>query len=57
MRIWPIVLGLTDQMTDNFDWTQLNDLYEKYNSQWNSILEDQESRFTAYRERKSLIGN
>lgn len=56
MRIWPIVLGLTDQMTDHFDWTQLNDLYEKYNSQWNSILADQESRFTAYRERKSLIG-
>jgi hypothetical protein len=57
MRIWPIVLGLTDQMTDHFDWTQLNELYEKYNSQWNSILADQESRFTAYRERKSLIGN
>ncbi|XP_054164526.1 TBC1 domain family member 17-like [Oppia nitens] len=53
-RLWPLVLGLTDSV-DEFDWTQLSDLFEIYNTQWNAILPDQELRFTAYRERKSLI--
>ncbi|CAG2113406.1 unnamed protein product, partial [Medioppia subpectinata] len=53
-RMWPLVLGLTES-ADEFDWQELSDLYDKYHSQWNSILADQELRFTAYRERKSLI--
>lgn len=54
-RLWPLILGLTDQNVA-FDWTELNDLYDLYFSQWNSITPDQETRFTAFRERKSLIG-
>lgn len=54
-RLWPMILGLTDQ-NKPMDWTNLEDLYNQYSSQWKSILPDQETRFTAYRERKSIIG-
>lgn len=49
------MLGLTEDVSE-FDWSELSDLFDKYHSQWNAILLDQELRFTAYRERKSLIG-
>lgn len=54
-RLWPMILGLTDQ-NKPMDWSPLEDLYNKYCTQWKSILPDQEKRFTAYRERKSIIG-
>ncbi|XP_074597006.1 TBC1 domain family member 15/17 [Brevipalpus obovatus] len=52
-KIWPLILGLTDNI--DMDWSELKSLYDHYNKQWRAILPDQESRFTAYRERKNLI--
>jgi len=54
-RLWPLVLGLT-HVNESSYWTECSRLFDIYNNQWNSILPDQETRFTAYRERKSLIG-
>lgn len=57
MRLWPVILGLTDDPQTKFDWTEMNKLYKHYRSQWESILPEQEKRFSLFRERKSLIGN
>lgn len=55
LRLWPLVLGLTDDWKV-CDWQEREQLFQHYDKQWNSILPDQETRFTAYRERKSIIG-
>jgi hypothetical protein len=54
-KLWPLILGLTSSL-DDFDWAPLESLFDIYNSQWTAILPDQENRFTAFRERKSIIG-
>lgn len=36
-------------------WQELEKLYYSYQSQWKSIMPDQEMRFSTFRERKSLI--
>lgn len=36
-------------------WRELKELYETYQKQWKGILPDQETRFSTFRERKSLI--
>jgi len=36
-------------------WRELSKLYDTYEAQWKAILPDQETRFSAFRERKSLI--
>lgn len=54
-KLWPLILGLTDDWK-NFDWQEKEKLFTHYFNQWQSILPDQESRFTAYRERKSIAG-
>lgn len=53
-KLWPLMHKLTDSL--EMDWTELQNLYEHYQKQWQAILPDQELRFTAYRERKNLIG-
>lgn len=53
-RLWPLILGLTDDWKD-FDFEEKENLFQHYNRQWQSILPDQESRFTSYKERKSLV--
>lgn len=63
-RLWPIILGLAEDLPDSdtraaqyeFDWANRENFYHHYRKQWDSILPDQERRFTAFRERKSLIG-
>jgi hypothetical protein len=40
---------------NNSRWRELKSLYETYHAQWTAILPDQESRFSTFRERKSLI--
>ncbi|RWS00408.1 rabGAP domain-containing protein-like protein, partial [Dinothrombium tinctorium] len=52
-KIWPVLLGLAESC-ENVDWSEMEHLYNIYESQWQSILPDQESRFTFYRERKSI---
>lgn len=37
------------------NWRELQILYNKYQDQWKKILPDQETRFSTFRERKSLI--
>ncbi|KAI1285327.1 TBC1 domain family member 15 [Halotydeus destructor] len=54
-KLWPLVLGLTDKHNEDFKWDELERTYELYENQWKAILPDQETRFTAYRERKSII--
>lgn len=53
-RLWPLILGLTDDWR-HINWESLESLYDHYENQWKSILPDQEDRFTAYRERKSIV--
>lgn len=53
-RLWPLILGLTDDHRTT-NWESLEKLYDHYENQWKSILPDQEDRFTAYRERKSIV--
>lgn len=53
-RLWPLVLGLSDNL-DDCDWSERDRLFDHYQQQWLSILPDQEERFTAYRERKSIL--
>lgn len=36
-------------------WFELQKLYDSYQTQWKAILPDQETRFSAFRDRKSLI--
>lgn len=40
---------------NNTRWASLNELYQAYQAQWRAIMPDQESRFSTFRERKSLI--
>lgn len=40
---------------NNPRWRELRQMYEMYQSQWQAIVPDQETRFSAFRERKSLI--
>ena len=54
-KLWPLILGLTDDWKV-CEWDKLNMEYEHYQKQWQSILPDQEQRFTAFRERKSIVG-
>lgn len=54
-KLWPLILGLTDDWK-KFDWQPKEAIFTHYFNQWQSILPDQESRFTAYRERKSIAG-
>lgn len=51
--LWPTILCITEKYS--LDWKDLNLVYTYYSNQWKTILPDQEARFTAYRERKSLI--
>lgn len=44
-----------EHATNQVRWTELQKLYHKYQSQWKSILPDQELRFSTFRERKLLI--
>lgn len=52
-RLWPLVLGLTNDWKE-CEWETRDYLYDHYTQQWLNILPDQEDRFTAYRERKSI---
>ena len=52
-RLWPLVLGLTQDWKE-CEWETRDYLYDHYTQQWMNILPDQEDRFTAYRERKSI---
>lgn len=52
-RLWPLVLGLTKDWKE-VEWETRDYLYDHYSQQWMNILPDQEDRFTAYRERKSI---
>ncbi|RWS29697.1 TBC1 domain family member 15-like protein [Leptotrombidium deliense] len=52
-KLWPLLLGLTDNC-DEFDWSDLESTFCHYETQWLNILPDQELRFTAFRERKSI---
>lgn len=52
-RLWPILLGIIDDENEEH-WIPLRDLYELYMRQWKSITPDQESRFTDFREKKSM---
>lgn len=54
-KLWPLILGLTDDW-NSFDWTEKEKLFMHFCNQWQSILPDQECRFTSYRERKSIAG-
>lgn len=54
-KLWPAILGLTKH-NEEFSWEELETLYDKYENQWLSVLPDQENRFTAFRERKSILG-
>lgn len=44
-----------DHEANSETWCRLETLYGKYVRQWKAILPDQETRFSAFRERKSLI--
>lgn len=54
-RLWPLIMGLTDDWKV-FDFEEKELLFDHYHNQWLSILPDQEQRFTAFRERKSIVG-
>ena len=54
-RLWPLILGLTDDWKD-CDFQERENLFDHYHNQWLNILPDQEQRFTAFRERKSIVG-
>lgn len=52
-RLWPILLGVMEDENEA-NWLPLIDLYNLYMQQWTSITPDQESRFTAFKEKKSM---
>lgn len=43
---------MDDENEEN--WIHLTDLYNLYMQQWKSITPDQESRFTSFKEKKSM---
>jgi hypothetical protein len=54
-RLWPLIVGLTHDWKD-CDFEQRESEFDHYHKQWLSILPEQEQRFTAFRERKSIVG-
>jgi len=52
-RLWPILLGIMET-EDEDNWVPLRELYNLYMQQWKSITPDQESRFSAFKEKKSM---
>lgn len=44
-----------DHEANTTKWVELRNLYHTYYKQWKSILPDQETRFSSFREKKSLI--
>ena len=53
--LWPLILGLTHDWKE-CDWEERSRLFHHYCTQWQQVLPDQETRFTAFRERKSIVG-
>lgn len=52
-RLWPILLGVMEDENEA-NWLPLTDLFNLYMQQWTSITPDQESRFTSFKEKKSM---
>lgn len=69
--LWPVIFNLVEHCDSIVEidgayqivedernverWSQLKNKFDIYHNQWRSILPEQESRFSTFRERKSLI--
>ena len=52
-RLWPLLLGVMEDENEEA-WAPLTDRFNLYMQQWTSISPDQESRFTSFKEKKSM---
>lgn len=52
-RLWPVLLGVMEDENEE-NWAPLTDRFNLYMQQWTSISPDQESRFTSFKEKKSM---